>query len=220
MNSKVKKYLNAFFLLGMIEISAEYFAFLPIIILIKPLLPLLLLFAFKAEFGTSKLLFNLILISSCVTNVLFIWVEDLIFWGVTIFTIHRILMIVFLIQILKIKDFIPLILATIPFMLFAIYIFLDVEFQSSTIQYFIFVQNCMISVLGGMALSQYVLKDSSKITWLMLSVFLFFCLHFLVFIELFYVRYNFMRSLAMLLNITAFFAFYKYVVTLAKEELS
>ncbi len=218
LESKIRNYILLFFCVGLLEVVAEYFYWKPIIILMKPLFPILLLLAYNAEFKKDNFLFTAILITSSITNLIFIWIDKFIILSVLIFSIHRILMIVFLVKVLKIKDFIPLVLATIPFFIFSVYIYIDVNFQNQIIQYFIFFQNCMISVLGGMALSQYVLKDSSKITWLMLSVFLFFCLHFLVFVELFYVKYLFVRPLAMFLNMNAFYAFYRFVVTIKKED--
>lgn len=218
MEVKVRKYILFYYSVGLLEVAAEYFQWKPVIILMKPLFPILLLLAYNVEFKKTNFLFSAILITSSLTNLIFIWIDKFIIFSVLIFSIHRILMILFFIKVLKIKDFVPLILATIPFFIFSVFIYIDVNFQNQIIQYFIFFQNCMISVLGGMALSQYILNDSSKITWLMLSVFLFFCLHFLIFVELFYVKYLFMRPLAMFLNMNAFYTFYRFVVTSRRED--
>lgn len=215
---KVEHYLRLYLILGIAELFAEYFMLQPIMICIKPVLPILLLLAYNKYFEKIDWLFSAILITSALTNLVFIWINSFLIVGVAVFTIHRLLMIYFLIRILKIKDFIPVVLATIPFLMFSVFIFLDVAFQNKAVYFMIFFQNLMVTSLAGLALSQYILKDSFKITWLMLAVFLFFCLHFLIFIELFYVRYQFMRPLAMLLNITAFYSFYRFVVTNQKEQ--
>uniref|UniRef100_UPI00404B33FB hypothetical protein n=1 Tax=Flavobacterium sp. TaxID=239 RepID=UPI00404B33FB len=215
---KVEQYIRLYMILGLIEIIAEYFMFELLIIIVKPVLPILLLLAYYKYFTKTDWLFGAILITSALTNLIFIWINSFLIVGVAVFTIHRLLMIYFLIKILKIKDFIPVVLATLPFLMFSVFIFLDVAFQNKAVYFMIFFQNLMVTGLVGLALSQYILKDSFKITWLMLAVFLFFCLHFLVFIELFYVRYQFMRPLAMLLNIAAFYSFFRFVITNQKEQ--
>lgn len=220
MKSKIQKYIIAFFCVGMVEIVAEYFYYKPFIIALKPLLPLLLLLVYFIEFKKVDIMLFGILITSSITNFLFIWIDEYVFFGVSIFSIHRILMIVYLFKILKIRDFLALSLATIPFLFFSVFIFLDVVFETTQIQNFILFHNIMVSILSGIALSQYVMKDSIGITWLMLAVFLFFCLHVLVFIELFYVRYSFIRSLAMTLNVFGFYSFYRFVCVMSREKIS
>jgi hypothetical protein len=212
-----KGFLILYLVVACVELFAEYFFVKPLLIVLKPLLPILLLVDYSIEYKKPSLLFSAILITSAITNLLFVWIDSLIVWGVIVFSIHRVLMIVFLIRIIKIKDFFPLILAFIPFFMFSVFILMDVNFENDTIFYLSIFHNFMISILGGLALSQYVLKDSFGITWLMLSVFLFFSLHYLVFIELFYVRNQFMRPLAMLLNVTAYYTFYRFVVNLNRE---
>jgi hypothetical protein len=219
MEAKIQRYIVAFFCVGLIEIVAEYFFYQPIIVVLKPLLPLILLLAYSIEFKKANILLIGILISSSITNLLFIWVDEFLFFGVSVFSIHRILMIVFLLKFLNVRDFLPLTLGTIPFFMFSGFLFLDVVFESSQIQNFIFFHNILVSILCGIALSQYIMKDSSGVTWLMLAVFLFFCLHILVFVELFYVRYQFLRPMAMLLNVGAFYAFYRFVVTIERENV-
>jgi hypothetical protein len=219
MKAIINRFKVIFFCVGLLEIIAEYFYYKPIIIALKPLLPLILLFAYIVEFKKADILFIGILITSSITNLLFIWVDEFIFFGVSVFSIHRILMIAFLLKILNLRDYLPLTLATIPFLLFSGFLFLDVVFESSQIQNFIFFHNILVSILCGIALSQYIMKDSSGVTWLMLAVFLFFCLHILVFVELFYVRYQFLRPMAMLLNVGAFYAFYRFVVTIERENV-
>jgi len=79
------------------------------------------------------------------------------------------------------------------------------------------IHNILISLLGGIALSNYVMNDNNRSSWLMICVLSFVTLHFIIFIEKFYIQLQIFRPIAMTLNTFAYFAFYKFILVIEKS---
>ena len=83
----------------------------------------------------------------------------------------------------------------------------------------IILQNVLISVFAGISLSGYVMNDNKRNSILLISALLFVMLQFSVFIEKYFLNYEYseiLRPLSMTLNGMAFYSFYRYVIEAEK----
>lgn len=225
MNSKVN-IINTitigYFVLAFLEILAEFFIHKPIILILKPTLPLLLIALYFLE---SKVKNNIIIIAfllSSITNILFIPDNSTcLLYGILVFTIYRIISIYIVFSYQKLIDFIPIIIATAPFLLIFFYLFSETSEIPEDSVYILIFQNLLISLFAGVALSGYVMNDNKQNSILLISALLFVMLQFVVFIEKYFLidEYReFFRPLAMTLNCLAFFSFYKYIIAVEKSN--
>jgi len=123
-------------------------------------------------------------------------------------------------RIVKIKDFIPFILATIPLGFIFFYLFAASDVPKNS-YYLIFFHNLIAAVLGGVAISSYVMDDSKQNSFLLISVLLFLGLQLVIYIEKYYLvdaHSHVLRPLAMTLNILAFYVFYRFVIISEKNQ--
>jgi hypothetical protein len=143
------------------------------------------------------------------------------FYGIIVFTLHRIISIYLIFSLQKVIDFIPVIIATSPFLLIFFYLFSETPEIPQNSFYIIIIQNILISVLTGIALSSYVMNDNKQNSILLISALLFVMLQFVIFVEKYFLTNefeDFFRPTAMTLNALAFFTFYKYVITAEKSN--
>ena len=143
------------------------------------------------------------------------------YYALIIFTIHRIVVIYLIFKLQKVKDFIPIIIATTPFLLIFFYLFMETNEIPANSFYLLILQNILISLFAGIALSSYVMNDNKQNSVLLISVLLFVMLQFSVFIEKYFLINEFQklfRPLAMTFNTLAFFSLYKYVMIAEKSN--
>ncbi|MBC8882704.1 hypothetical protein H9X57_02775 [Flavobacterium piscinae] len=216
---KVKILTGILLLVALIEVIAEYFRFLPVIYIFKPLISVVLMTLYWYSSPIKDILFFLTIVTSLITNVLFIPNDfKFIFIGLIVFVFHRLINIFYIIKVMKTKDFIPVILASVPFLFIFFYIFFDTDLLSNEVYYIMIIHNSLISLLGGIALSHYIMNDSSRSSWLLICVLSFVTLHFIIFIEKFYFQLQIFRPIAMSLNAFAYFAFYKFILIIEKSN--
>lgn len=218
----VKALTVCYFVIAFFEVVAEYFIDTKTICTLKPILPLGLILIYCIASKRKSLLFIIALLLSSLTNLLFVPnTPTYLFYGVLVFTLHRFIVIylVFLNQ--KLKDFIPIIIATAPFLLIFFYLFSETLEIPENSFYILILQNILISVLAGVALSSYVMNDNKQNSILLISALLFVMLQFVIFIEKYFLVNEFeefFRPLAMTLNALAFFSLYKYIMTAEKSN--
>ena len=201
------------FLVALTEIISEYFRFLPLIYVFKPTISVVLMALYWVTSAKREVLFFLTISTSLLTNVLFIPNDiQFIFLGLIAFVFHRIINIYYIVKLTKIKDILPILLASVPFFLIFFYIFIDTDFLSTEVYYIMILHNILISLMGGFALANYVLNENNRSMWLTICVLFFVSLHFLIFIEKFYISLNIFRPIAMTLNTFAYYSFYKFVL--------
>lgn len=212
-----------YFINAIIEVISEYTSFLPVIYIAKPLIPLILMVLYFCKSSKKNILFFVIMSFSLITNLLFIPnSQESLFYGVISFTIHRIFLLILIFKIIKVKDYMPFILATIPLAFIFFYLFAASDVPENS-YYLIMFHNVMAAVLGGMAISSYVMNDNKRNSLLLISVLLFLGLQLVVYIEKYYLveSHSFLlRPLAMTLNIMAFYCFYKFVIASEKQILN
>ena len=218
----IKSLTVGYFVIAFFEVIAEYFVNRPIICALKPVIPLVLIIIYYIESDKKNMLFIVALLLSLITNILFIPnTPSYLFYGVLVFTIHRIIVIYLIFHFQKVNDFIPLIIATTPFLLIFFYLFLETPEIPQNSIYIIIFQNLLISLFAGIALSSYFMNDNKQNSILLISALLFVMLQFVVFVEKYFLVNEFeemFSPLAMTFNALAFFSFYKYVITAEKSN--
>ncbi|WP_293893161.1 lysoplasmalogenase family protein [Flavobacterium sp.] len=218
----IKKLTICYFLIAFFEVIAEYFGNRPLICVLKPVIPLFLIVIYSIESDKKNPLFIVALFLSLITNILFIPnTPNYLFYGLLVFTIHRVIVIYLIFSLQRINDSIPLIIATTPFLLIFFYLFIEtVEIPQNSI-YLIIFQNLLISMFAGIALSSYFMNDNKQNSILLISALLFVMLQFVIFVEKYFLTNEFeelFRPLAMTFNALAFFSFYKYIIVAEKKS--
>ena len=207
---------------AIIEIMAELFYFKPLIIIFKPLMPFLLMVLYWFTSEKKNLVYFLAMSFSVITNILFIPNEQrMLFFGIITFMFHRIIVIYLIFKLLKLKDYIPVAIATIPFLLIFFYLLaISTEIPENSFILLV-IQNILISIFGGIALSNYMMNDNKKNSWLLICGLLFVALQFIVFLEKYYLSDlspGIFRPIAMGLNTFAFYTFYEFVIATEKSD--
>ena len=215
-NKYGKLFTLLFFACVTIEVTAEMFSNKLLIYIAKPLLSIGIMVLYWNASRVKKPLFFIVILSSMITNILFIPnTYDLLIIALLVFIIHRILLIYYLTQVIVIKDYVPLLIAVMPF-LFVFFYLLSISSDSSASGYFVLiVQNILISIVGGITLSEYVMNYNKINVWLFIFGLLAVTQYFIVFIEKFYLM-NLapaaFRPLAMVLNASVYYSFYRFII--------
>lgn len=220
-NSIVKIVTIMYFLNAVIEILAETFSLKIIILITKPLIPLLLMILYYYSSTKNNKLFYAVLFLSLVTNLFYIPnSKEFLFYGLIAYTVHWILLLILIFKIVRIKNFVPFFLSTLP--LGFIFFFLITSSDIPENSYYLIILQCiMAAVLGGIAIASYSLNDSKQNSLLLISIILFLGLQLVVYIEKYFLAElnSFcLRPLAMTLNVCAFYIFYKFVIASEKEK--
>lgn len=211
-----------FFVIVIIEVTAEMFSDKLLIYIFKPLLSIGIMALYWNASNERRFLFLIVLSLSLITNVLFIPnTKNLLFIGLLVFFIHRIWLIYYIIRVIKLKDYIPLFIAIMPFLFLFFYLLLissEIEMKSYLILIF---QNVLISFIGGLALSEYIMNYNKMNAWLLIFGLLSVMQYFIVFIEKYYLM-NLapiaLRPLAMFLNASVYYAFYRFIMDAEKTN--
>lgn len=217
--STVKIITIMYFLNAVIEILAETFSFKMVILITKPLIPLLLMILYHSTSLKRDKLFYVILFLSLITNLFFIPnSKECLFYGLITYTFHRILLLILIFRIVRIKNYVPFFLSTLPlgFIFFFLVTSSDIPENS---YYLIVFQSVMAAVLGGIAIASYSVNDSKENSLLLISILLFLALQLVVYIEKYFFKDShsiYLRPLAMTLNVCAFYVFYKFVIASEK----
>jgi len=219
--NNLKKIISVlFFTVVTVEVTAELFSYDPILFIFKPLISIVLMLLYWNTSNQRNPLFFYAISFSLITNVFFIYdTETMLFLGLIAFFIHRLLMIHYIVKLTKLKDYIPLFLAMIPFMFFFFYL-LSITSELTARSYgILIVQNILVSIIAGITLSDYVMNNGKKndTAWLLIFGLLSVTQYFIVFVEKYYLSgmspISF-RPLAMILNSSVYYAFYKFVMVI------
>lgn len=211
-----------FFIFVVIEVTTELFANKFLIYIFKPLLSIIIMILYWNASKKRTALFFVVLFLSMITNILFIPnTENFLFIGLVVFLAHRILLIYYVAQVVKLKDYIPLFIAIMPFLFLFFYLLListEIPMKSYLV---LIIQNVLISVIGGFALSEYIMNYTKTNAWLLLFGLLSVTQYFIVFIEKYYLS-NLapiaFRPLAMLLNASVYYTFYRFIIDAEKAS--
>lgn len=211
-----------YFAVALTEVVCEFVQYMPLVYVLKPMMPLLLMALYFETSQRKNPLFYAIMFFSALTNILFIpFSDDILFYGLLAFLVHRSLAIGYIIKLLEIKDYIPVIIATIPFLLVYFYLFWITDGIPEESFFVLVLQNILISIMCGLAFSHYLMNDDKKHSWLLICAVLFGLLQIIVFVERFSLS-GFapliFRPLAMGLNTFAFYTLYEFVMASEKSN--
>lgn len=211
-----------YFTLGFVDIIAEYFSFMPLVLPLRIATPLILIVLYKINAAKSNPLVYTLFILLIVTNSLTLYKESPYFFlAVLICVIQRSVMLVIVLQMMTERKYAYILLAAIPFLLIFYYLnsitaeFALIEFNT------LFFQSILVSLLGGISLSGYLKNDNRQNSWLLISTLLFIGLQFVVFIERYFFSVISLRVFGLIgtmLIIFGYFTFYKFVVAAEKHE--
>jgi hypothetical protein len=158
---------------------------------------------------------------SIITNILFIPIEeDTLFAALICFLVHRIVLLTYTLKLLQIKDYIPVVIAAVPFVLLFFYM-QGISDIPPKLVIITALQNILISFLAGIAIANFMLQDPNRNAWLFISVLLFIGLQVVVFLERFYLNGDAipaLRPLAMGINAFAFYTFYEFIISAERSE--
>jgi hypothetical protein len=214
------------FSFSIIEVLAELFSFKLILFAFKPMVALMIIYLYWVTSKERNVLFFITLFFLFLTSI-FILSESILFLIlglIGIFT-HRILLIGYIIKLNKIKDFVPILIAIIPFVFIFSYLLSISDEIPKGSYYPLVVQNILVSILAGVILSNYFMNDSNNSPWLAIFGLLSTALYFTVFIEkclLSNLPPTYFRPLGMILYVTSYYSFYRFVIDIevinAKKE--
>ena len=211
-----KLLIISFFSIATLEVISELFSYKLFIYIFKPIIPLLLMTFYWTSSCRRNILFFLIVTFSMISSMFFIQTtENMLFIGLLAFFIHRILVIFYIIKSERIKDYIPTFLIMIPllFIFFYLLSILD-EFPKRT-YYILIVQIILVSILGGITVSSYIMNNNRKNTWLLIFGLLSVSHNFIVLIEKYFfynITYVNFRPIVMVLNVAVYYTFYKFFI--------
>lgn len=208
-----------YFAIGLSEVLCEYFEFRDAIAVLKPMIPLFLMGLYWQTSERRHWLFFFAMSCSMLTNLFFLGTNsNYLFYAVIVFTFHRFAVIVYTLRLLQTRDYIPILIGSVPFFCLFSYVFKFANNVSTVMYLMIVLQNILISVFGGIALSNYIMKEDTKNSWLYMSGLLFVILQFVIFIERYYLLIFILRPIAMLLNVFAFYCFYRFVLSVESSN--
>jgi hypothetical protein len=216
-SSLIEKALIAFmFVFTLIEVIAELSSFEPILFAFKPLIALLILILYLITSKVRNTLFISASIFLFIVSVLLIPNSSYFSLAALAgYIIHRSLLITYIIKINKVKDFIPVVIAIIPTLFIFSYLLSIADEINRSSFYGIVVQNIVISIMAGLVISNYFMNDNNDSPWLYIYGLLFTALYFTVFIEKCFLSTfppTFFRPLGMLLYVSSYYAFYRFVI--------
>lgn len=221
-NIKVALLAALYFAIAITEVVSELYAYKPLIYIFKPMMPFVLMALYFTSSKRKNPLFFAVMALSLLTNVLFIPDSpQCLFYGLVVFLVHRILLLYYIIRLLRISDYVPTVIATIPFLLVYFYMFMITSGIPENSFFVLIFQNILISVICGISFAHYMMQDSKRNSWLLQSGILFGALHFIVFVEKFYLSGfspEIFRPIAMGLNAFAFYTFYEFVMATEKSN--
>lgn len=204
------------FAFTIIEVLAELFSFKIILFAFRPLIALLLMYLYWITSKERNVFFFISIFFLLLTSI-FIISESLPFLivGLAGIVIHRILLILYIIKMNKVKDFLPILIAVIPFIFIFSYLLSISDEIPKESYYPLVIQNILVSILGGVVLSNYFMNETKNTPWLSIFGVLSIALYFIVFIEKCFLPNlppTYFRPLGMILYVTSYYAFYKFVI--------
>ena len=199
-----------------VEVLAELFSFKAILFAFRPLTALLILCLYWFTSKERSILFFVTWFFLLLTSI-FIISELQLFLrlGVVGIIFHRTLIIVYIIKLNKVKDFIPILIAVLPFLFIFSYLLSISDGIPEGSYYPLVIQNVLVSILGGVILSNYFMNETTNTPWLSIFGVLSVALYFTVFIEKLFLNNlpsTYFRPLGMILYVTSYYSFYKFVI--------
>jgi len=215
-SSLEKKIIIWFFVISSFEVVTEIFFNKSFQYFLKPAVTILFLSLYWVSSTQKKPLFFVTILFYLIARMFVIPdVMSMLYIGIIVLVINRLLVIYYIIKIIKLQDYIPPIIATVPFIFIFFYLFSLISFENESSYYVLLLQVVLMSIICGIALSHYIMTNGTKDTWLFIYALLTVAMYFILFIEKFYLidlSPNSFRPLVLILNTMVLFSFYKFVI--------
>ncbi|MET2995750.1 hypothetical protein HUE46_13280 [Flavobacterium columnare] len=207
-----------FFIIGLFEVVAEYFNEILMMYILKPLLmPIMMLMYWKVS-SKRNIYFLLALFFVLIANILFVSKNfNSAIIASIFFFIYRGIVIYLVIQDEPIQKKLPVVVGTLPFFTAFAYLTFLTKNELGKGIYIYLIQVLFLSFLGGLALSNYMIKGCKKNFWLLINAVFFAIIQFVLVLKLFYVSIAIFSSISMFLYLFAQFALYRYMLEREKE---
>lgn len=212
-NPEASILLLLFFAVGFAEVLSEIYKNSFFIYFLKPsLLPILAFIYYKTS-KIRNIYYFVALFFGILANIFFIsrTFESIII-GSLFHVFYRILIIYIVIKTLGIKNFLPLFIGSIPFVVVFSYAAVLTMDELGEALYIFIIQSLFMSFLGGYSISYHVIENNKTSFWLLISNVLFAVIQFLFVIRMYYLSIDIFQPILMLLFIIAHFAFYKFML--------
>ncbi|WP_441735335.1 hypothetical protein [Flavobacterium sp. W20_MBD1_R3] len=214
-------FIGLYFSFAVIEILAEIISFEPLLFAFRPLTLMLLMCLYWITSKERSFVFFTTIFFALVSSIVMeIDPDKLLLYGVISFVVHRMILIFYILKLNKTKDFIPIIIAFFPFIfIFSYLISSSVEIPEGSYNYLV-IQNILVSIIGGIVLSNYFMNETKESPWLSIFGLLSIGLYFIVFIEKWFsanLTITYFRPLGMILHVMAYYSFYKFVIDSEKS---
>lgn len=206
-----------FLIIVIVDLFAEYLAAKNIIYIVKPLITVLVIILYLINSRQRDTIFIITLLLGLLSSALFIPDDSItLLWGVGVFAVHRLFLIIFLIKLLKPIDYIPVAIACLPVLLIFFYL-LSINVNLDTRSIILFsINNILIALFCGIVFANYMMKKDDNNTWLLISALMFIALQMIVYIEKFYLiefSPRILRPIAVLFLSIALFTLLRGVLT-------
>ncbi|MFV8271107.1 hypothetical protein ACNQGP_14400 [Flavobacterium sp. GT2N3] len=200
----------------MLEVIAELFSFKAILFAFRPVVAILIMYLYwitskeRNSFFFITMLFLLMTIFFILSDS-----ETALIIGLITVLAHRLLVIFFIIKLSKVTDFVPILIGFIPFIFIFSYMLTLSDEISESSYYSLIIQNVLVSILGGIVLSNYFMNETEYTPWLGIFGLLSVALYFTVFVEKCFLSTlppTYFRPLAMILYVTSYYSFYRFII--------
>lgn len=209
-----------FFVTTFAEVIAEFFSNSLFIYLLKSLLsPLLILIYWKSS-KIRNIYFIVALLFVMMSNLFFVSTDfSSLLIGSIFFMFYRILIIYLVVKIVRIKNYIPVLVGSIPFIIIFLYATSLTIDELGKVLYIHIIQVIFMSFLGGFSLSNYVIDNTKINYWLFISCMLFAVIHFILILKTYYLPIGIFQPIVMLVYAFAQFSMYKFIILSEKREI-
>jgi len=217
----VKVISSFYFIIALYEILA-YSIFNETLVFSTISIPVLLIALYFLSSAKRNFLFFSILFFLLIESVWMLLYDSRFSVGIICSSIQKIALIILIFKLIKERNYLYLSIVSFAFLLIFLYLFSTTSETSYVDFKFLMLQNVLTSVLGGIAVSSYMIDDNRKNSWLLISILLFIGLRFMLFIQSFYLTdltLPVIKPIIITLNIFAYFTMYKFVIEAEKNEI-
>ena len=210
-----------YFIIALYEILA-YFIFNEVVVFSTISIPILLIGLYFMSSIKRNFLFFGVLLFLLLENLCSLFCDAKLYVGVICSTLQKIVLIVLIYKLVKERNYLYLSIVSIAFLLIFLYLFSTTNETSYVDFKFLMTHNILKSFLRGLSVSNYIVDDNRKNSWLLISVLLFIGLRFMLFIQSFYLTdltLPVIKPIIITLNIFAYFTLYKFVIEAEKNEI-
>jgi len=202
-----------FFGITILLALSELFEWKDVFNILKPTLLPILMLLYLCKSQQKNIFYILALFFGWLSNISFMFTEkEFVVYGFLAFMCHRILCIVVTFRLINKFYLLPFIIAIMP-CLFIFSSLLNLTLNPDAPEFYPAVANALlISILSGIALSNYVMDDSKINSWLAISTLLFVVLVFLFMIQKYYISNIVFQPISAIIFAFGHYTFYRFII--------